>query len=90
MSLFFPNIFRFARQVAGWGEDVSDSPSAVLLEVELPVVPNAECRVVTTHITGQVNVALTGNMFCAGFDHTTAQEGEISSCYAITKWLFVP
>ncbi|CAG0895087.1 unnamed protein product [Darwinula stevensoni] len=54
--------------VAGWGYDGSDNLTAVLTEVQLPVISNPICIQDTIKITGNSSAprTLTSNMFCAG------------------------
>ncbi|CAG0902258.1 unnamed protein product [Darwinula stevensoni] len=69
------------RQVAGWGYDGSDLLTAVLTDVQLPVISNRLCRRDTTSFTGDISATrtLTSNMFCAGHSKNTSLEGHIEN-----------
>ncbi|CAG0898095.1 unnamed protein product [Darwinula stevensoni] len=64
------------RQVAGWGYDGSDLLTAVLTEVQLPVISNRLCRRDTALFTGGFSTTrtLTSNMFCAGHSRSTSPQ----------------
>ncbi|CAG0899119.1 unnamed protein product, partial [Darwinula stevensoni] len=64
-------------QVAGWGVDGSVLPTAVLTDVQLPVISNSLCRRDTAYFTGDITATrtLTSNMFCAGYSKNTSLEG---------------
>ncbi|CAG0907072.1 unnamed protein product, partial [Darwinula stevensoni] len=63
--------------VAGWGYDGSDLLTAVLTEVQLPVISNRLCRRDTTLFTRDSSTTrtLTSNMFCAGHSRSTSPQG---------------
>ncbi|CAG0903943.1 unnamed protein product, partial [Darwinula stevensoni] len=67
--------------VAGWGYDGSDLLTAVLTDVQLPVISNRLCRRDTTSFTGDISATrtLTSNMFCAGHSKNTSLEGHIEN-----------
>ncbi|CAG0879251.1 unnamed protein product [Darwinula stevensoni] len=68
--------------VAGWGNDGSDLQTAVLTEVQLPVISNRLCRRDTTNFTGDFTATrtLTSNMFCAGHSTNTSLEDYRTVC----------
>ncbi|CAG0905416.1 unnamed protein product, partial [Darwinula stevensoni] len=63
--------------VAGWGYDSLDNVTAVLTEIQLPVISNPKCVMDTVHFTGDPSITrtITINMFCAGFSVDTPLEG---------------
>ncbi|CAG0893330.1 unnamed protein product [Darwinula stevensoni] len=68
--------------VAGWGYNGSNLLTAVLTEVQLPVISNRLCRRDTTHFTGDFSATrtLTSNMFCAGHSRNTSIEDYRTVC----------
>ncbi|CAG0895328.1 unnamed protein product, partial [Darwinula stevensoni] len=63
--------------VAFWGSDDTDALPDELLEAELPIIPNKECRQDTIHFAGNSTVTrtLTTNLYCAGQDENTPISG---------------
>ncbi|CAG0885057.1 unnamed protein product [Darwinula stevensoni] len=63
-------------KVASWGSNILEKRSAVLMEMELPIISNANCRQNTINMTGDHTLthSLTSNMFCAGHDNATPLE----------------
>ncbi|CAG0898513.1 unnamed protein product [Darwinula stevensoni] len=68
--------------VAGWGYDSLDNLTAVLTEIQLPVISNRKCALETRNFTRDQGVtrSLTSNMFCAGFSVNTTLEGFGTVC----------
>ncbi|CAG0886253.1 unnamed protein product [Darwinula stevensoni] len=69
--------------VAGWGFNASDLSPDVLMEVELPIISNADCRFDTISLTGDhtITSTLTSNMFCAGDDKDTPLKSYKTVCH---------
>ncbi|CAG0884647.1 unnamed protein product [Darwinula stevensoni] len=78
----FPTEDRMKGWVAGWGLNASDLFTAVLTEVQLPVMSNLECRQDVTRLTGDSKLTdtLNSNMFCAGHDKDTPVEDYQTVC----------
>ncbi|CAG0904854.1 unnamed protein product [Darwinula stevensoni] len=69
-------------KVASWGSNILEKRSAVLMEMELPIISNANCRQNTIYMTGDNTPthSLTSNMFCAGHDNATPLEEHRTVC----------
>ncbi|CAG0885055.1 unnamed protein product [Darwinula stevensoni] len=64
------------RKVAGWGSNGSELFAPKLMEVDLPVVSNENCRQDIIRTTGDSSLTstLNSNMFCAGRNESTPLE----------------
>ncbi|CAG0904432.1 unnamed protein product, partial [Darwinula stevensoni] len=75
--------------VAGWGSDGTGVLPNVLMEVELPILSNRECRKDTILFTGDPHVTrtLTTNLYCAGM--TPIQHGALASPHPPSRPAFL-